>query len=181
MRLVLVALFALAGVALAGCAPSGPLSGAAPRVAVEPAKPVDLSRYAGRWHEQGRYEAFFQRGCEGVTADYSPLPDGRIKVVNACREGSPQGRLSSIEGVATPVAGSRGAKLKVSFFGPFAGDYWVLDRAPDYSWSIVGDGSGRYLWLLTRQARPGEAAYRALLARAGRLGYDVTRVRRTQH
>jgi apolipoprotein D and lipocalin family protein len=178
MRLVLAA---LAAAALAGCAPSGPLQSASPRVAAEPQKPVDLARYAGRWYELGRYEAFFQRGCEAVTADYAALPDGRIKVVNACRAGAPDGPLSAIEGVATPVPGARGAKLKVSFFGPFAGDYWVMDHAPDYSWSIVGDGSGRYLWLLSRQARPGERAYQALLARAAALGFDPARVRRTRH
>lgn len=176
MRLVLAF---LAAAALAGCAASGPPGGAGPRAA-GPLKPVDLARYAGRWYELGRYEAFFQRGCEGVTADYAPLPDGRIKVVNTCRDGAPDGPPRAIEGVATPVPGSRGAKLKVSFFGPFAGDYWVMDRAPDYSWSIVGDGSGRYLWLLSRVARPGEAAYRAVLARAGALGFDVARVRRTR-
>lgn len=176
MRL-LVAAAALA--LLAGCAQIGqPRPGWSPP---EPARPVDLARYAGRWYELGRYEASFQRGCEAVTADYAPTPDGRIKVVNTCRQGSPQGPVSTAEAVATVVPGSRGAKLKVTFFWPFSGDYWVLDRAPDYSWAIVGEGSGRYLWLLSRQARPGEQVYQALLARAGALGYDVTRVRRTQH
>lgn len=44
----------------------------------EPAKLVDLERYLGRWFEIARYEQRFERGCEGVTADYSLRSDGRI-------------------------------------------------------------------------------------------------------
>ncbi len=43
-------------------------------------------------------------------------------------------------GKAKVVEGSNNTKLKVSFFGPFyLGDYWILDHADDYSWSIVGE------------------------------------------
>jgi apolipoprotein D and lipocalin family protein len=73
------------------------------------------------------------------------------------------------------------AKLKVSFFGPFyVGDYWVLDHADDYSWSIVGEGSGRYLWLLTRE-RPTPAQLSALTDRARAMGYDTAMLRVTRH
>jgi apolipoprotein D and lipocalin family protein len=68
----------------------------------------------------------------------------------------------------------------VSFFGPFFGDYWVLDHADDYAWSIVGEPSGRYLWILSRNATPTPAALAALKSRAAALGYDVTMLRETK-
>jgi apolipoprotein D and lipocalin family protein len=71
------------------------------------------------------------------------------------------------------------AKLKVSFFGPFYGDYWILDHADDYSWSIVGEPSGRYLWILDRDAAPPEAEVRRLIDRARSLGYDTSMLLRT--
>ena len=67
----------------------------------------------------------------------------------------------------------------MSFFGPFYGDYWVLDHADDYSWSIVGEGSGRYLWLLTRAPASPERLS-DLTARAQAMGYDISRLRITQ-
>jgi apolipoprotein D and lipocalin family protein len=146
----------------------------------EPAKDVDLQRYIGKWHEQGRYEQSFQRGCEGVTADYAVKPDGTVEVVNSCRQGSVDGPLSTAIGRARVVEGSRNAKLKVSFFGPFEGDYWVLDRAGDYSWALIGEGSGRFLWILTRQRKISEASYRDLVRRAVQKGYDASLIRRTK-
>jgi apolipoprotein D and lipocalin family protein len=78
------------------------------------------------------------------------------------------------------------AKLKVSFFGPFYGDYWVLDHAApnaqgNYDWSIVGEPSGRYLWMLTRTKDPDEQVRAAIKARVIALGYDWSLVRQTKH
>ena len=144
----------------------------------QPNKAVDLQKYLGRWYEIARYEQGFQKGCEGVTADYSLRPDGSLVVLNRCRK--PGGKLSEARGRAKVVDGTANAKLKVSFFGPFYGDYWVLDHADDYSWSIVGEGSGRYLWILHRKASPGEAEVRGLIDRAASLGYDTSMLRRTE-
>jgi len=154
----------------------------------EPAKPVSLAAYLGTWYEYGRYEAPFQKGCEGVTAEYSlreTSGSARIRVINSCFEGGLDGEFSQAKGKAKLVEGSDGAKLRVSFFGPFYGDYWILDRGePDadgaYPWSIVGEPSGRYLWMLTREAQP-SAELRAILEKRVReLGYDWSLVRLTQ-
>ena len=154
----------------------------------EPAKPVVLSAYLGTWYEYGRYEAPFQEGCEGVTAEYSLRETSgasNIRVVNSCFKGTLDGEFDQSTGRAKVVEGSDGAKLKVSFFGPFFGDYWVLDRSepgPDgqYQWSIVGEPSGRFLWMLTRDAQPDEALRALLERRVRELGYDWELVRLTQ-
>ena len=144
----------------------------------EPAKSVDLERYAGTWYELARYEQGFQKGCEGVTATYTLREDGKIGVLNRCRE--PDGDIDTASGKAKVVDPITNAKLKVSFFGPFYGDYWVLDRGEEYDWAIVGDPSGRYLWILSRDPTPGDAAFDKLKARAAALGYDTGYLRKTQ-
>ena len=138
----------------------------------QPRKTVDLKQYLGRWYEIARYEQSFQKGCEGVTADYGLRPDGSIDVVNRCRR--PGENMSEARGRARIVDTSDNAKLKVSFFGPFYGNYWIIDRADDYSWAIVGEPSGRYLWILARLATPPAAEVRNLIERARALGYDTS-------
>ena len=179
MKITLLVSVVTFGLALAACIPleRGPVGNAA---VPQPRKLVELSRYVGKWYEQGRYEASFQRGCEGVTADYAPKPDRTVAVFNTCRQGSATGPLKTAEATARVVDGSNGSKLKVTFFWPFEGDYWVLDRADDYSWSIVGEPSGRYLWILTRSQRIAPRQYAALAGRAQALGYDIALLRRTQ-
>ena len=180
-RLFPIALVVGAAVALSACATlqRGPVGNAA---VPQPTKAVDLNRYAGLWYEIGRYENGFERDCEGVTARYTVREDGIVEILNTCRQDSVTGPSKSSSGKAKVVEGSENAKLKVSFFGPFyVGDYWVLDRADDYSWSIVGEPSGRYLWLLTRRARPSDETREAIMNRARDLGYDLSLLRTTQH
>jgi apolipoprotein D and lipocalin family protein len=175
-RIIMLSL--LAGAALlSGCAALGPKHPVGNSAVPQPAKAVELQRYLGRWYEIARYEQGFQKDCDGVTADYSLRPDGQIRVLNTCRK--PSGKITDAEGRAKIVDAATNAKLKVSFFGPFFGDYWVLDRAEDYSWAIVGEPSGRYLWLLSREAVPAPGKVDALIARAKALGYDTTLLRRT--
>ena len=61
----------------------------------------------------------------------------------------------------------------------------MLDRGePDargqYPWSIVGEPSGRYLWMLTREAQPDAELQAMLERRAKALGYDWSLVRLTR-
>ncbi len=177
-RIALLGGLAVVGLGLGACASVVSRHPVGNSAVPEPNKPVDLERYLGRWYEIARYEQRFQKGCEGVSADYAFRDDGRIDVLNRCRK--PDGTISDARGRAKVVDTATGAKLKVSFFGPFYGDYWVLDRDDDYRWSIVGEGSGRYLWLLHREATPPEEEVQRLIARASELGYDTTMLRRTR-
>ncbi|MBW9060360.1 lipocalin family protein [Agrobacterium pusense] len=173
-----IAIITMLGAVLAACSPVGPSGN--PSVP-QPVKPVEIDRYAGHWFELARYENQFERDCEAVTADYSLREDGMVRVLNTCREGGIAGKRKASEGRAKIVKDSGNAKLKVSFFGLFYGDYWILDRAADYSWSIVGEPSGRYLWILTRTPKPRKTIRNMLVEKTKALGYDVDMLRWTQH
>ena len=150
------------------------------RAVPQPAKPLDIQRYMGLWYEQFRYEASFEKDMEEVTARYSVNPDGTVKVVNRGRTKGGSGKWKQSIGKAKVVDVETSAKLKVSFFGPFYGNYWVLDHEDHYEWSIVGEPSGRYLWVLTRAKHPGVELLGTLQARVKAMGYDWSLVRTTR-
>lgn len=139
-----------------------------------PVAQVDLTKYLGLWHEAARLPNQFERDCVSATAEYGRRPDGLISVRNVCTQAD--GKKRDIVGRARPVGAADEGKLKVSFFGPFWADYWVLEHADDYAWSIVGEPGGRYLWLLTR-AEALSAEDRAVFeARLRALGYDTSKL-----
>jgi apolipoprotein D and lipocalin family protein len=147
-----------------------------PRRPMNVAPPIDLSKYAGKWYEIARLPNRFQKKCAGdTTATYTLRPDGRIGVRNECRERD--GRLRSIEGTARPAGPN--TKLKVTFFWPFRGDYWILDVDPEYRWALVGEPRRRYLWVLSREPRLETGVFERLLDRARQEGYDLERLLRT--
>lgn len=141
---------------------------------------VDLNRYIGRWYEIARYPNRFERNCDrDVTATYAMRPDGKISVVNACY--STAGKLNSANGWARVVEGSSNTKLKVTFFWPFFGNYWIIDLDPAYQYAVIGEPSRKYLWILSRNPHMDDALYTQILARISQHGYDPARIERTRH
>lgn len=141
---------------------------------------VDLTRYQGKWYEIARLPTRFQRDCASdVTAQYTLRNDGKIEVVNACREAN--GKLKGAKGVAR-LADKQGpnSKLKVRFFLFFSGDYWILDLDDGYDWALVGTPDRRYLWILSRTPTLAPSICNQLLSKARELGFDVDRVIRTK-
>jgi len=134
-----------------------------------PVASLDQSRYLGVWHEQARLPNSFEQGCQRATAEYALRDDGLISVRNTCIEANGDRRVAN--GRARPTGSPNEGKLEVSFFGPFWANYWVLDRGGDYSWSIVGEPEGRYLWLLTRAETITPEQRAAFEQRITELGY----------
>jgi len=149
---------------------------------------VDLKRYSGMWYEVARLPNRFQQQCMAdVTADYQLRDDGRLSVTNACRLAD--GSIDRAEGEAR-IASDQGsnAKLEVRFAPAWLGwlplvwgDYWIIELAPDYSYSVVGTQSRKYFWVLARNPSLDEAALTAILLRASKRGFDTTAIVRTLH
>jgi apolipoprotein D and lipocalin family protein len=152
---------------------------ASDRRPLEVVSSVDLDRYLGTWYEIASYPAWFQRDCTAVTAEYVLREDGLISVVNSCRKGSLDGKLKQSKGRAKVVDETTNAKLKVSFFGPFWGDYWIIDLDPDYQWAVVGVPNRKYLWILSRTPTMDEVLYQEIVGRLPAAGYDPTPLNRT--
>jgi apolipoprotein D and lipocalin family protein len=140
---------------------------------------VVLEKYLGTWYEIATIPQRFQRGCVAVTAEYSLLPNGDIQVINTCREGTLDGKVRSVRGRARVVDKKTNAKLKVTFFWPFWGAYWIIGLDPDYRWAIVGHPNRKYLWILSRTPQMDVALYAQLLDFVAARGYDVGQIKRT--
>ena len=143
----------------------------------KPVPAVDLQRYLGTWHEVARLPMWAQDSsrisCEDTTATYTLRPDGRIGVLNRCLNALDGDKPRAAEGQAYAVEGSGNARLRVSFFWPFFGNYWVIGLDPDYRWAVVGEPSRRWLWVLSRSPRLEEAEFQKALGIARANGYDL--------
>jgi apolipoprotein D and lipocalin family protein len=148
-----------------------------PPLEVVPA--VDLQRYLGTWYEIATIPQRFQKGCVGVTAEYSLRTNGDIQVVNTCIKETLDGEVRQARGKARVVDRTTNAKLKVSFFWPFWGAYWIIGLDPEYQWAIVGHPNRNYLWILSRSPQMDEALYGKLLQLIAEKDYDLAKITKT--
>jgi apolipoprotein D and lipocalin family protein len=145
---------------------------------LETVEHVDVKRYMGTWFEIAKFPQRFEKGLVGITADYSLLPNGKVRVLNSGYKEDFNGKLKTVKGKAWVVDTTTNAKLKVSFFWPFAANYWILDLGKDYEYAAVGDPSRKYLWILSRTPRMDELVYNGLLKRMQDKGFDISKLER---
>lgn len=136
-----------------------------------PIDSLDLNRYLGCWYEIARFDHRFERGVEFAKANYTPREDGKISVVNS---GIKNWKLKEAKGKAKLT--NTPALLRVSFFGPFYGDYRVMLLDTNYQYALVGSGSDNYLWILSRTPKLSEDTKAIILNEAHRRGYDTSKL-----
>lgn len=134
---------------------------------------VELNNYLGSWYEIARYEHFFEKDCKNVTANYSMMDEKTIKVINKCTKIQTNEKKEAT-GRAYAIDESN-SKLKVSFFRPFYGDYWVLMLDENYSYAVVGTPSREYLWILAREKTISEEVRNEILQKLPTLGFDTSK------
>jgi apolipoprotein D and lipocalin family protein len=143
---------------------------------------VDIPSYMGTWYEITKFPNSFQKKCLATKAEYRLRKDGKVAVKNTCKQRKGENTANGIARIADKTTN---AKLKVSFvpflnrFGLFAGDYWILDLAPDYSYVLVGSPSREFLWILSRSPKLDQNIIESLKDVALREGFDITRLKDT--
>ncbi len=140
---------------------------------------VDLNRYLGNWYEVARLPNRFEKNCICATANYSlrngETLEGGIKVVNTCRKESNPELTKSVTGKAWVSDTETNAKLKVMFFWPFRGDYWVIELGDNYEYAVVGEPKRGFLWILSRTQKMEQPVLDGIYQRLQTLhGYDIS-------
>ena len=163
-----------------------PFAQSGDRLPVKTVPSVDLNKYAGQWYEIAKYPNKFQDQCVGnIIATYRPQGAGKIEVLNRCLK--KDGTVDDAKGAAKLNQDDKSnAKLKVRFAPGFISwlpqvwaDYWVIDLADDYSYSVVGTPDRKYFWILSRKPSIDDGTYQSILRRAEQQGFVPAKVVKT--
>lgn len=138
---------------------------------------VDLERYQGTWYEIARLPNRFEEGLTCVSANYTLQADGSITVRNSGVKENDRSQTKNIEGKARVPDATDPARIKVTFFWPFSGDYQIiaLDTL-NYQYALVGNPSRKFLWILAREKSLSESTINQLLTQAKQQGFATENV-----
>jgi len=150
--------------------------GCTPGQKLKTVKELDIKKYAGKWYEIAKLPNRFEQGLTCVTAEYVPMQDGSIKVINSGLKTDGSNKRKRIEGSAKVPDKNKPGELKVTFFWPFYGDYFVFELGKEYQYALVGSPSRKYFWILGREKVMDETQYQTLLSIARDYGFDISAV-----
>jgi apolipoprotein D and lipocalin family protein len=137
---------------------------------------VELEKYLGKWYEIAHLPAKFQEDCNETTATYTLSKDGSISVLN---QATKNGKMKQAKGKAKVVDKNSNAKLKVTFFWPFYGDYWIIKLGNNYDYSVVGTPNRKYLWILSRTPQMDDNLYSQIIEYVKSKGFDANKLIKT--
>ena len=138
---------------------------------------VDILRYMGTWYEISLYPQRFEKGCSCTRAEYY-LHTDFVEVRNTCTK---NGKEKTVKGKAFIVPESGNAKLKVQFFWPFKGDYWIIALDSEYTWAVVSSPNKNYLWILSRSPKMDTSIYNNIIEDLVKKGFNKDRIIKTVH
>lgn len=142
---------------------------------------VDIPRYMGVWYEIASYPQWFSKNCYNTSATYTLRSDGKVDVLNQCHKGSPTGPVKTAKGIARINNSETNAELKVSFFWPFWGDYWIIELGDQYEYAVVSEPGRSTLWILSRTPMIDQETLNILLDRLKHVhGFDITKLKYTR-
>jgi len=139
---------------------------------------VDLKKYSGLWYEIARLPNRFEKDMQFVTAKYILQPSGDIQVINSGI--TSKGVLKSSKGRAWVPNSKYPGRLKVSFFWPFSGDYYIIYLNREYTLALVGSPSRKYFWILSKNPSVDKSIYSEMLNIARNKGFDVSKIEDTK-
>ena len=138
---------------------------------LETVKVLDINKYAGTWYEIARLPNRFEKNLECVSATYELMDNGKVKVINRGVNTENKTERKEITGKAWVPNEAFPGQLKVQFFWPFAGKYWVISLDENYQYALVGDPSRKFLWVLSKNKQLPETIYSKLVETAKNNGF----------
>ena len=144
-----------------------------PAASLSTVERVDIKKYEGEWYEIARLPNSFEKGLNCVTATYTLKENNKIEVLNKGYSIKDKGKIKTAKGTAWVPDSDFPGRLKVSFFRPFSGDYYIISLDEEYKYALVGDPSRKYLWILSRTKSLDDKVYSDLLELAKINDFDI--------
>jgi apolipoprotein D and lipocalin family protein len=137
---------------------------------------VDLPRFMGDWYVISYFPWFAEKNHVNTMDIYKLRPDGKIDVTYAFRKKSLEAPRKEWNAKAWVHNKTTNAHWKIQFLPPFAADFLILDLAPDYRYTVIGEPSRKLLWIMSRKPTLPDADYQKIVRNLEAQGYETSKL-----
>lgn len=148
-------------------------------MAQETVKKVDLNRYSGKWYVIGFIPTLFDKKWNYTTETYTLNENGDYDIYTTYKKTATD-QIHDVKSKGFINKASGNSKWKVQFIWPFKADYWILQLADDYSYTVVGNKKQSFLYIMSRTPVLPEPTYNKLVEDCKKQGYDISKLRKQE-
>jgi len=67
---------------------------------------------------------------------------------------------------------------RVQFIWPIKVPYLIIDLAKNYSYTVIGEPSRKFVWIMSRKPTIDDDVYQNILLKLNQIGYDVSKIKK---
>ena len=69
----------------------------------------------------------------------------------------------------------------MQFLWPFKAPFLIIDLDDDYSYTVIGIPSRKYVWIMARDHVLDQNIYNDIVSKLEKVGYDITQIQKIEH
>ena len=141
-------------------------------------KYVDLERYMGDWYVIANIPTFIEKKATNAIESYKLSDDGTISTTFSFFKGSPSGEKKIYRPTGFIYNKQTNAEWRMQFLWPFKMPFLIIDLDKDYSHTVIGYPSKKYVWIMSRNPQMDENIYKKILENLSNIGYDISLIKK---
>ena len=137
---------------------------------------VDIEKFMGDWYVIANIPTFLEKGATNAIESYELNDKGEVETYFSYFKNSPQGTKKEYFPKGFIVNKDTNAEWKMQFLWPFKASFLIIDLDQDYSYTVIGVPSRKYVWIMAREPEIPQNIYQGILSRLQKNGYDLTKL-----
>ena len=139
---------------------------------------VDLEKYMGDWYVIANIPTFIEKNATNAI-ESAFLADGIIHTTFSFYKGSPEGEKKKyIAQKVLFIIKKLTLSGECNFLWPFKMPFLIIELDEDYSYTVIGYPSKKYVWIMARDPQMEEKRYNLILDNLSKIGYDISLIKK---
>jgi len=139
---------------------------------------VDLEKYMGDWYVIANIPTFIEKKATNAIESYKLSRDGIIHTTFSFYKGSPEGEKKIYRPKGFVFNKETNAEWRMQFLWPFKMPFLIIELDEDYSYTVIGYPSKKYVWIMARDSHMEEKRYNLILDNLSEIGYDISLIQK---
>ena len=139
---------------------------------------VDINRFMGDWYVIANIPTLIEKGATNAIESYKLSSDGTIETTFTFYKNSPNGPKKVYRPKGFIKNKDTNAEWRMQFIWPFKMPFLIVDLDDEYSYTVIGIPSKRYVWIMARSPIIGDDIYDGIIDRLSKSGYDTSSIQK---
>ncbi|MBF88786.1 MAG: hypothetical protein CMG75_03835 [Candidatus Marinimicrobia bacterium] len=148
---------------------------------LQPVEYVDLDKFMGDWYVIANIPTWIEKGAHNALEQYFWNDKGYIDVIFSFNQDSFSGTPKKLTQKAYIYNKKTNAEWRIQPFWPLKLPYLVIDLDEEYSYTVIGYPSRKFLWIMSRSKSLNEEILSKIYEKLNAQGYDTSLIQQVPH